>query len=199
MCLAWPAMSASVRMTLDIQEKACAEYAQTKQPATWYRSLCYKTLESWTRFRRVVAKVAYASEGFSLRFVVTSLPTRQFPPSQVYTQQYCQRGEMENRFKEQQLELFSDRTSTHTFKGNQLRLWFSSLAYVLMNDLRQSCLATTELAQAQVGTIRTKLLKLGARVLISVRRIQIAISTGCPFQAVFATAYQKLQTLPNTA
>lgn len=188
-----------VRMTLVIQEKACAEYAQTKHLATWYRSLCYKTLESWTRFRQVVAKVAYASEGFSLRFVVTSLPTRQFPPSQVYTQQYCQRGEMENRFKEQQLELFSDRTSTHTFKGNQLRLWFSSLAYVLMNDLRQSCLATTELAQAQVGTIRTKLLKLGARVLISVRRIQIAISTGCPFQAVFATAYQKLQTLPNTA
>ena len=87
-----------VRMTLAIQEKACAEYAQTKQPATRYRSLCYKTLESWTRFRRVVAKVAYASEGFSLRFVVTSLPTRQFPPSQVYTQQYCQRGEMENRF-----------------------------------------------------------------------------------------------------
>lgn len=134
-----------------------------------------------------------------LRFLVTSLPTRQFPPSQVYTQQYCQRGEMENRFKEQQLELFSDRTSTHTNECNQLRLWFSSLAYVLMNDLRQSCLATTELAQAQVGTIRTKLLKLVARVLISVLSIQIAISTGCPFQIVFATAYQKLQTLPNTA
>ena len=105
---------------------------------------------------------------------------------------------MENRFKEQQLELFSDRTSTHTNECNQLRLWFSSLAYVLMQSLRESCLATTELAQAQVGTIRTKLLKLGARVLISVRRIQIAISTGCPFQAVFATAYGKLQALPNT-
>lgn len=82
--------------------------------------------------------------------------------------------------------------------GNQLRLWFSSLAYVLIHALRESCLATTELASAQVGTIRTPLLKLGARVLISVRRIQIAISTGCPFQTVFATAYAKLQTLPNT-
>lgn len=133
-----------VRMTLATQEKALAEYEQQKQPVTWYRSLCYKTLESWTRFRRVVAKVTYSSEGFNLRFVVTSLPTHKISPSQVYAQQYCPRGEMENRFKEQQLELFSDRTSTHTFTGNQLRLWFSSLAYVLMNDLRQSCLATTE-------------------------------------------------------
>jgi hypothetical protein len=105
---------------------------------------------------------------------------------------------MENRFKEQQLELFSDRTSTHTFQGNQLRLWFSSVAYVLMHNLRQSCLAATELAQSQVGIIRTKLLKLGARVLISVRRILIAISTGYPYQAVFATAYQRLQSLPGT-
>lgn len=188
-----------MRMTLATQEKALAEYEQLQQSVSWYRSLHYKTLESWTRFRRVVAKVACGPEGFNLRFVVTSLLARQFPPSQLYTQQYCQRGEMENRFKEQQLELFSDRTSTHTFQGNQLRLWFSSLAYVVMNSLRQSCLATTELAQAQVGTIRTKLLKLGARVFISVRRIQIAISTGCPFQTVFAFAYSKLQALPNTS
>ncbi len=186
-----------MRMSLATQEKAKAEYQQLKEPVTWYRSLCYKTLESWSRFRRVVAKVDCGPEGFNLRFVVTSLPAQLVPPSLLYTQQYCPRGEMENRFKEQQLELFSDRTSTHTFQGNQLRLWFSSLAYVLMNDLRQSCLATTELASAQVGTIRTKLLKLGARVLVSVRRIQIAISTGCPFQAVFATAYRQLQAMPQ--
>ena len=104
---------------------------------------------------------------------------------------------MENRFKEQQLELFSDRTSTHTFEGNQLRLWFSSVAYVLMNALRAQCLANTELRHAQVGTIRTKLLKLGARVLISVRRVLISISGGCPYQDIFATAYRHLQTLPN--
>ena len=188
-----------MRMSLDTQEKAKVEYQQLKESVTWYRSLCYKTLDSWSQFRRVVAKVVYGPEGFQLRFVVTSLPARRVPPSQLYTQHYCPRGEMENRFKEQQLELFSARTSTHTFQGNQLRLWFSSIAYVLMNALRQNCLATTELASAQVGTIRTKLLKLGARVLISVRRIQIAISTGCPFQAVFATAYRKLQALPNTS
>ena len=186
-----------MRMTLPTQEKARAEYQQLQQSVVWYRSLHYKTLESWSRFRRVVSKVEYGAQGFNIRFVVTSLSASKVTPSRVYTQHYCPRGEMENRFKEQQLELFSDRTSTHTFQGNQLRLWFSSLAYVLMQGLRQSCLSTTELAQAQVGTIRTKLLKLGARILISVRRILIAISTGCPYQAIFATAYQQLQTLPR--
>lgn len=105
---------------------------------------------------------------------------------------------MENHIKGHQLDLFSDRTSTHAFDSNQLRLWFSSLAYVLMHALRQHCLSKTELATAQLGTIRTKLLKLGAQVRISVRRILIAISSGCPFQAVFASAYRKLQFLPNT-
>jgi len=187
-----------VRQTTATQEKAGLDYTQRQEPVVWYRSLCYKTLESWSQFRRVVSKVEYGTQGFNIRFVVTSLPTAKFPPSRLYAQQYCPRGEMENRFKEQQLELFSDRTSTHTFQGNQLRLWFSSVAYVLMHNLRQSCLAATELAQSQVGIIRTKLLKLGARVLISVRRILIAISTGYPYQAVFATAYQRLQSLPGT-
>lgn len=94
-----------MRMSLATQEKALAEYQQLKQPVTWYRSLYYKTLDSWSQFRRVVAKVAYGPEGFQLRFVVTSLPARLVPPSLLYTQQYCPRGEMENRFKEQQLEL----------------------------------------------------------------------------------------------
>lgn len=94
-----------MRMSLDTQQRALAEYQQMKEPVTWYRSVWYKTLDSWNRFRRVVAKVAYGPEGFNLRFVVTSLRARQFPPSLLYTQQYCQRGEMENRFKEQQLEL----------------------------------------------------------------------------------------------
>lgn len=104
---------------------------------------------------------------------------------------------MENRFKEQQLELFSDRTSTHTFEGNQLRLWFSSLAYVLMHALREKCLANTELRFAQVGTIRIKLLKLGARVLISARRVLVSISSAFPDQNIFVTAYKYLQTLPS--
>jgi hypothetical protein len=106
---------------------------------------------------------------------------------------------MENRFKEQQLELFSDITSTHTFAGNQLRLWFSSLAYVLMNALRSKCLAKTELQNSQVGTIRTKLLKLGALITISSRRILIAITSSSPSKHIFAAAYRCLKILPNTA
>ena len=106
---------------------------------------------------------------------------------------------MENRLKEQKLDLASGRTSTHTFEGNQLRLWFSSMAYVLMQAFRQDCLAKTSLANAQVGTIRTQLLKLGARVRINTRRILVEIASNCPFQNIFATAYQRIQQLPNTS
>lgn len=185
------------RMSLPTQYKALADYEYRQQPVVWYRSLWYQTLDSWSRFRRVVAKVAYGSEGFVQRFVVTSLPPSRVPPGQLYSQKYCPRGEMENRFKEQKLQLSSDRTSTHTFEGNQLRLWFASLAYVLIQALRQHCLSKTELAQAQVGTIRTQLLKLGAQVKLSARRILISISSGCPFQDVFTIAYRKLHTLPQ--
>lgn len=165
----------------------------------WYSSLDYQTRESWSRSRRVVSKVEYGAKGTNIRFVVTSLTTNKVPPGKLYTQKYCKRGEMENRFKEQQLELFSDRTSTHTFAGNQLRLWFSSIAYVLMNALREKCLAKTELQNAQVGTIRTKLLKLGALITVSARRILIAISSSSPSKHIFAVAYRHLQLLPNTA
>lgn len=165
----------------------------------WYKSLDYQTRESWSRSRRVVCKVEYGAKAAKIRFVVTSLATNKVPPSQLYKQKYCQRGEMENRFKEQQLELFSDRTSTHTFAGNQLRLWFSSIAYVLMNALRQRCLAKTELQNATVGTIRTKLLKLGALITVSTRRILIAITNYCPYKHIFATAHRRLKMLPNTA
>ncbi|MEH2073748.1 MAG: IS1380 family transposase [Nostoc sp.] len=165
----------------------------------WYKSLDYQTRESWSRSRRVVSKVEYGVKGTNIRFVVTSLSTNKVPPNKLYTQKYCKRGEMENRFKEQQLELFSDRTSTHTFAGNQLRLWFSSVAYVLMNALRQKCLAKTELQNATVGTIRTKLLKLGALITVSTRRILIAITSSCPYKHIFATAHRHLKMLPNTA
>lgn len=165
----------------------------------WHKSLDYQTHESWSRSRRVVCKVEYGVKGTNIRFVVTSLTTNKVPPGQLYRQKYCQRGEMENRFKEQQLELFSDRTSTHTFAGNQLRLWFSSLAYVLMNALRSKCLAKTELQNAQVGTIRIKLLKLGALITISSRRILIAITSSSPSKRIFAAAYRCLKILPNTA
>ena len=215
------ATNSQLRMrAFDVIEKASADYEQRLTPATsfleqvfspgedltvakglisgsvWYRSLSYKTQTSWSRSRRVVTKVVYDSQGLKMRFVVTSLRAAKFPPGKLYTNKYCPRGEMENRIKEQQLELFSDRTSTHTFEGNQLRLWFSAIAYVLMQAFRASCLARTALATATVGTIRTLLLKLGARVLSSVRRVLISISSSCPYQDIFATAYQRIQSLP---
>ena len=136
------------------------------------------------------------NSGLKVRYVVTSLPASKYPPSIVYTKKYCPRGEMENRLKEQQLELFSDRTSSQTFDSNQLRLWFSSMAYVLLQAFRQQCLARTSLAKATVGTIRNLLLKLGARITVSVRRILMAISSACPYQDIWAIAYQRIQALP---
>ena len=162
----------------------------------WYCSLDYKTLESWSRNRRVVAKVEYNNQKVDTRFIVTSLPTKKIPPGRLYTQKYCPRGNMENSLKEQKLDLNSDRTSTHTFAGNQLRLWFSSIAYILMNTLREKCLAKTELKNATVGTIRTKLLKLGAVITISRRRVLIAISHACPYKEIFAAVYKCLSQLP---
>jgi hypothetical protein len=206
----------------DIIEKAKTDYEQRLEPvvelmetlfakeedleivrklvpdATWFRSLCYQTEESWSCQRRVVTKVVQGSEGLKIRHVVTSLPAPKIPPSQLYTEKYCPRGEMENRIKEQQLDLFADRTSTQTFESNQLRLWLSSMAYVLMQAFRQHCLSKTSFAQATVGTIRLKFLKLGARITVSVRRILIAISSSCPCQDIFGIAYSRIQALPDT-
>lgn len=162
----------------DILEKAKADYETRVEPVTklmetffspdeelseanklvpeaiWYRSLCYKTQTSWSRSRRVVTKVCYGDKGSQMRHVVTSLPASKIPPSLLYTKKYCPRGEMENRIKEQQLDLFADRTSTQTFDSNQLRLWLSSMAYILMQAFRQNCLSKTSFAKATVGTIR---------------------------------------------
>nr|WP_243147567.1 transposase [Scytonema sp. UIC 10036] len=164
--------------------------------SVWYCSLNYQTIETWSRSRRVVAKVEYSYEEVDTRFVVTSLATNKIPPGQLYTQKYCPRGNMENCLKEQKLGLHSDRTSSHTFEGNQLRLWFASIAYILMNALRKQCLAKTEFQNATVETIRTKLLKLGAVISINKRRVLIAISHACPYQEIFAMVYQRLSHLP---
>ena len=177
-------------------EEEVSEAQQLVPSAIWYRSLCYKTQDSWSRDRRVVTKITYGSKGLKLRHVVTSLPADKIPPSKVYTDQYCPRGEMENRIKEQQLELFADRTSTQTMSSNQLRLWLSSMAYVLLQAFRQHCLAQTALTKATVGTIRLSLLKLGARITISARRILMAIATSCPYQDILALAYRRIQLLP---
>lgn len=162
--------------------------------STWYRSICYKTEKTWSCQRRVVTKVCYGSDGLKMRHVVTSLHASKIPPSKVYTKKYCPRGEMENRIKEQQLDLLADRISTQTMNSNQLRLWVHSWAYVLINAFRQNCLKKTVLAKATVGTIRINLLKLGAKITISCRRIVIAIPaflTNCPKNVVF-TGVQRL-------
>ncbi|AUB35534.1 Spore coat polysaccharide biosynthesis protein SpsF, cytidylyltransferase family [Nostoc flagelliforme CCNUN1] len=164
--------------------------------SVWYCSLDYQTLDSWSRQRRVVAKVEYSYKEVDTRFVVTSLPVNKIPPGRLYTQKYCPRGNMENCLKEQKLGLHSDRTSTHTFEGNQLRLWFASIAYILMNALREQCLAKTEFKNATVEIIRTKLLKLGAVITIRKRRILIAISSACPYKEIFAMVYKSLSQLP---
>ncbi len=166
--------------------------------STWFRSLYYQTEKSWSRQRRVVTKVCYGSEGLKMRHVVTSLPASKITPSLLYTTQYCPRGEMENRIKEQQLDLFADRTSTQTFESNQLRLWLSSMAYVLMQAFRQNCLKKTSFSQATVGTIRLIFLKLGARITVSCRRIVIAISSSCPYQDILGMAYSQIQGFPDT-
>ena len=166
--------------------------------ATWYRSLCYKAQQSWSRYRRVVTKVCYGCNGSQMRHVVTSLPASKITLSLLDTDKYCPRGEMKNRIKEQQLDLFADRTSTQLFDSNQLRLWLSSMAYVLMQAFRQNCLKRTSLAKATVGTIRLSLLKLGARITISCRRILIAIVTACPYQDILGLAYLKIQALSDS-
>jgi hypothetical protein len=166
-------------------------------PQVWYQSLDYRTEDSWSCSRRLVCKLTYDATGARRHFVVTSFSTQQLSPGKLHQDYYCPRGEMENRIKEHQLDLFSDRTSTHEFESNQLRLWFSSFAYVIMQALRQHCLGQTELATAQCGTIRLKLLKVAAQIRISVRRVVIVISRYWTGQSLFAEVYQQLQQLPQ--
>jgi hypothetical protein len=164
----------------------------------------YKTLDSWSQARRVIGKAEYLEKGANPRFVVTSLPTYDEDERgavvlnearHIYERLYCARGEMENRIKECQLDLFSDRTSATLMKANQRRLWLSSVAYVVMNELRRVGLCGTKLAQATCGTMREKLLKIGARVRVSVRRVALSMSSAYPYQDLFAHVYRKLEVL----
>jgi hypothetical protein len=166
-------------------------------PQVWYQSLTYRTTDSWSCERRVVCKLTYDANGARRHFVVTSFSTAQLSAGTLHADYYCPRGEMENRIKEHQLDRFSDRTSTHEFESNQLRLWFSSFAYLLMQALRQQGLAHTELANAQLGTIRLKLLKIGAQIRVSCRRVLLAFSSAWPSQSLFHRVYQQLQQLPH--
>ena len=162
-------------------------------PARRFADLAWRTLDSWSRTRRVVAKAEHLPQGANPRFVVTSLPARAIAARTLYEDVYCARGDVENRIKEQQLDLFADRTSAATMRANQLRLWFASFAYVLLEALRRIGLRHTQFATATCGTIRLKLLKIGAQVRRSVRRIKIAMASACPYQTEYHLAYLYLK------
>ena len=174
-------------------EEARKQYEQTGRASRVYKDFFYKTVKSWSRDRRVVGKAEHLEKGPNPRFVVTSLKSAEKDARSLYEQEYCARGEMENRIKEQQLHLFADRTSTETMRANQLRLWFSSVAYVLLNELRRIGLCSTEFSQAQCSTIRTKLLKIGAQVKVSVRRIAVCLSSAYPYKEIFQLAFQNIR------
>ncbi len=174
-----------------------AECRATGQPVRRFKEFFYATLDTWSRRRRVIGKAEHLPKGSNPRFVVTSLKRKDIDAKTLYEKLYCARGDMENRIKEQQLDLFADRTSTATMAANQLRLWFSSLAYVLIDALQRIGLGHTEFANATAGTIRLKLLKIGARVTVSVRRIKIAMASACPYQAEFALALTRLRASPG--
>ena len=176
----------------ELGEAEAASLALEGAPARRFKDFLWSTLRSWSRRRRVVAKAEWTRGGANPRFVVTSLTAEELAARPLYEERYCARGEMENRIKECQLDLFSDRTSTHKMRANQLRLWFASLAYVLICALRRIALQGTDLAQATCGSIRLKLLKIGALVKISKRRIKIAMASGYPRQSLWALAHQQL-------
>jgi len=167
-------------------------FEQTRQLARVFGEFSYQTLDSWSRSRRVIAKAEYLDKGGNPRFVVTTLADE---PKRLYEQIYCARGEMENRIKEQQLSLFADRTSAATIRANQIRLWFSSFAYILMQALRRLALKGTEMEKAQCQTIRLKLLKIGAQVKITVRKVWVSLAQGCPYQDLFLRAHENLRRL----
>lgn len=179
------------------EEQARRQHLTTGEPARVFRDFRYRTRSSWSRKRRVVGKAEYLAKGANPRFVVTSLSASEFEKRYVYEELYCARGEMENRIKEQQLDLFGDRASCHQFRGNHVRLWLSMAAQWLVVGLRQMALRGTELASAQAGTLRTKLLKIGALVTVSVRRVYVRLSSAFPLKSLFASALTRLQPGPS--
>jgi Transposase DDE domain group 1 len=168
------------------------ESNETARPARRFKDLLWRTRKSWSRERRVIAKAEWTQGEANPRFIVTSLSQDDGDARKLYEEVYCARGEMENRIKECQLDLFADRTSAASIQANQLRLWFASMAYVLVESTRRLGLKATALADATCGTIRRKLFKIGALVTISVRRIRFAMASGCPYKDSFAAAYRAL-------
>ena len=178
--------------------RARARARVRRRPARCYKDFMWTTRDSWSRRRRVIGKAEWmpgrGDKGANPRFVVTSLPRRLLRARRLYERLYCARGEMENRIKECQLDLFADRTSARNMRANQLRLWFASMAYVLLCALRRIALIRTRFAKATCGRIRLSLMKIAAVIRISVRRIKFAMASTYPCQDVFKTAHQRLST-----
>jgi hypothetical protein len=183
--------------SLSARIQAQIDFLESGEPSRVFTEFDYQTRDTWSRERRVVVKAEHLAKGENPRFVVTSLSARQADARTLYEDLYCARGEMENRIKEQQLDLFADRTSTQTLRANQIRLYFSSFAYVLLCALRRLGLQGTELARAQCGSIRTKLLKLGAQVRLSVRRIWVSFSESYPYAGLFRQVLHNLRAPPQ--
>ena len=178
---------------IEAELAAAQEHSQrTEKPARRFKDFTWQTRESWSRARRVVAKAEWTRGEANPRFVVTSLAREEHEARHLYEKLYCARGEMKNRIKECQLELYADRTSAHTMRANQLRLWFAAMAYVLICAVRRIGLKHTQFARAACGTIRLKLLKIGALVRISVRRIKLAMPSAFPYQTEYRAAHAAL-------
>jgi hypothetical protein len=177
--------------------EATEQWKRTGKPARIFTDFTHATKSTkkrpgWDRQRRVIAKAEHIDGKENPRFVVTSLNPEQWSAQTLYEQLYCVRGDMENRIKEQ-FSLFADRVSAETMRANQLRLYLSTMAYVLLSGLRRMGLKATELAEAQVSTIRTKLMKIGAQIRLTVRRVRVSLSSAYPLQALFQQVWTNLR------
>ena len=189
-------LARNARLAAEIEpemQAARAAAERTGKPARRFKDFQWSTLDSWSRTRRVIGKAEWTQGEANPRFIVTSLSPAEIDARRLYEVIYCARGEMENRIKECQLDLFADRTSAATMRANQVRLWFASFAYVLISALRRIGLADTQFATTTCGTIRLKLLKIGALVRASVRRVSVAMASACPVQHEFAFAHALLR------
>lgn len=192
------AKNSRLRWEIDLElELAKAESQAIGKAARRFKDFAYRTRESWSRERRVVGKAEYLAKGSNARFVVTSLSKDQYEGRWLYEDLYCARGEMENRIKEQQLMLFADRTSADDMRANQIRLYFSSISYVLLSAMRRIGLAGTSLERAQCNTIRLKLLKIGALVRITVRKVWVSFSQSYPYRDQFLEILAKIRGAPR--
>ena len=190
------ARNARLRGKLEPSFQALHEQAP-ELPAREFAEFEYRTLKSWSCSRRVVGKAELLKKGENPRFVVTNLSEEVFDARSLYEDFYCARGNMENRIKEQQQALFADRTSTHAMASNQLRLWFSAFAHLMLSRLQADALRGTRLEKATIGTVRLRLFKIAARVKVSVRRIRFELASGCADQDVFSAVWKNLQAWPS--